>query len=257
MNRIVNYTAADVPVLSLAFGPHINWEQKADMNRARILVVDDQELFREALVALISLEPDLQVAGQASNGHEAYQLACELQPDLTLMDSAMPLCSGIEAAAMIRTTLPSAKILLLSAHEDESDLFDALRAGVLGVVEKNSSKAYLLGAMREVIQGGAPLTPRQTASVLHAFRSGTVRWERTRDQQDGFGLTSREREVLALIAAGADNEEIAGQLSISLHTVKSHVRSILHKLAASSRREASKIAVQRGFVQKAQRKAIS
>ncbi len=227
------------------------------MNRARIVVVDDQELFREALVALISQEPDLQVTGQASNGLEAYQRVCELQPDLTLMDSAMPLCSGIDAAAMIRAVLPSAKILLLSASEDENDLFEALRAGALGVIEKNSSKAYLLGAVREVIQGGAPLTPRQTASVLHAFRSGTVRWERTREPADGFGLTSREREVLALIAAGADNNEIAGQLSISLHTVKSHVRSILHKLDASSRREAGKIAMQRGLVQHAQRKAVN
>jgi DNA-binding NarL/FixJ family response regulator len=225
------------------------------MNRARILVVDDHELFREALVALISLEPDLQVAGQASNGHEAYQLACELQPDLTLMDSAMPLCSGIEAAAMIRTALPSAKILILSANEDERDLFDALRAGALGVIEKNSSKAYLLGAMREVIEGGAPLTPRQTASVLHAFRSGTVLWEHTRDKEDDSGLTSREREVLALIVAGADNEEIAERLSISLHTVKSHVRSILYKLNVNSRRDAGKIAVQRGLVQKVYHKA--
>ena len=158
---------------------------------------------------------------------------------------------------MIRTTLSSAKILILSAHEDESDLFDALRAGALGVIEKNSSKAYLLGAVREVIQGGAPLTPRQTASVLHAFRSGTARWERTRDVEDGYGLTSREREVLELIVAGADNEEIAGRLSISLHTVKSHVRSILHKLDASSRREAGKIAMQRGLVQHAQRKAVN
>ncbi|MFN8467830.1 MAG: response regulator transcription factor [Caldilineaceae bacterium] len=227
------------------------------MNRARILVVDDQELFREALVALIAQEPDLQVAGQAVNGLEAYQRVCELQPDLTLMDSAMPLCSGIEGAAMMRAVLPSAKILLLSSSEDESELFDALRAGALGVIAKNSSEAHLLGALREVIQEGAPLTPRQTASVLHAFRSGTVLWEHAPDQQGSFSLTSREREVLALIAAGADNEEIAAQLSISLHTVKSHVRSILQKLYASSRREAGKIAVQRGLVQRTQRKAIS
>jgi DNA-binding NarL/FixJ family response regulator len=227
------------------------------MNRARILVVDDQELFREALVALISLEPDLQVAGQAGNGLEAYQRAYELQPDLTLMDTVMPVCSGIDAATMIRAVLPSAKILILSSSEDESDLFDALRAGALGVIAKNSSKAHLLGAMREVIEGGAPLTPRQTASVLHAFRSGTARWERTRDVEDGYGLTSREREVLELIVAGANNEEIAGRLSISLHTVKSHVRSILHKLNVNSRRDAGKIAVQRGLVQRAQRKAVN
>ena len=109
--------------------------------------------------------------------------------------------------------------------------------------------------MREVIQGGTPLTPRQTASVLHAFRSGTVLWEHTRDFEDGFGLTTREREVLALIVAAADNEEIAGRLSISQHTVKSHVRSILHKLNASSRREAGKIALQRGLVKRVYHKA--
>lgn len=224
------------------------------MNRARILVVDGQEPFREALVALISLEPDLQVVGQASNGRDAYVRACELLPDLTLMDSAMSVCSGIAAAAMIRAALPSAKILILSWSENENDLLSALRAGALGVVQKSSSKAHLLGAMREVIAGGAPLTSRQTAAVLHALRSGAVPWGQTggqtRSAEDDFGLTTREREVLELIVAGADNEEIAGKLSISLHTVKSHVGSILRKLGASDRREAGKVAVRRGLVQR-------
>jgi DNA-binding NarL/FixJ family response regulator len=218
------------------------------MKRARILVVDDHELFRESLVALLALESDLEVVGQASDGLEAYQLVRDLQPALTLMDISMPVCGGIEATERIRREFPTAKIMILSISHDDKVLFDALRAGALGFIVKDSTKAALLHAIREVLDGGAPLSPSQTTSVLRTLQQVSKPPEHTTTSKAASGLTPREHEVLGLIVTGATNEEIATQLAVSLPTVKSHVQSIMRKLGADSRREARNIALQRGLI---------
>ena len=220
------------------------------MNRTRILVVDDHELFRESLVALLSLEPDLEVVGQAGDGFEAQQQVRDLQPTLTLMDISMPVCDGVEATKRIRSEFPTAKIMILSIRKDDEALLDALRAGALAFIQKDSSKAVLLGAMREVLAGGTPLSPSQATSVLRSLQQAPNQLEHTTTSKDAAGLTPREHEVLALIVTGATNEEIATQLSVSLPTVKSHVHNIMRKLDAPSRREAGKVAVQRGLIRK-------
>jgi DNA-binding NarL/FixJ family response regulator len=218
------------------------------MNRARILVVDDHELFRESLVALLSLESDLEVVGQASDGFEALERVRDLQPALTLMDISMPVCGGVEATDRIRTEFPAAKVMILSISHDDKLLFDALRAGALGFVQKDSTKAVLLSAIRQVLEGGTPLSPTQTTSVLRTLQQVSNHGEHTTTGKNAAGLTPREYEVLGLLVTGATNEQIATQLSVSLPTVKSHVHSIMRKLDAGSRREAGKIAVQRRLI---------
>ncbi len=218
------------------------------MSRARILVVDDHELFREGLISLLALEPDLEVVGQASDGLEALQRMSETRPDLILMDIHMPLCDGIEATRRIRGQYASARILILSISQDDNDLLEALRAGASGYVQKDSGKAVFLRSIRQVLANETPLSPRQTTKLVNAFRRATEQLARTPPLEDDAGLSLRERDVLELLVDGASNEEIAFHLSISLFTVKSHVRNILHKLQVDNRREAAKLALQRGLV---------
>ncbi len=219
------------------------------MARARILVVDDHELFRESLISMIALEPDLQVVGQAGDGLEALRLARDVQPDLVLMDIHMPICNGLEATRRIHAAYPDVRILILSISQEDDDLFEALQAGASGFVQKDSSKAHFLRSLRLALDGETALSPRQTTSVVAAFRRAAQGSQAAAPaQQDDANLTDRERDVLRLLAQGASNEEIAEQLLISLFTVKSHVRNILQKLGAENRREAARIAARRKLV---------
>jgi DNA-binding NarL/FixJ family response regulator len=217
------------------------------MGRARILVVDDHELFRESLISLLALEPDLAVAGQAGDGLEALRLVRDTNPDLVLMDIHMPVCDGLEATHRIRAEFPAARILILSISHNDADLLAALQAGAAGYVQKDSSKAQFLRAIRLVLSDETALSPRQTTSVVAAFRRAMEQVEHTQPDDD-VDLTERERDVLELMVRGAGNDEIAERLSISLFTVKSHVRNILHKLHVENRRQAARLAVQRGLV---------
>lgn len=219
------------------------------MARARILVVDDHELFRESLISLIALEPDLEVAGQAGDGLEALRLVRDVQPDLVLMDIHMPVCNGLEATRRILAAYPDIRILMLSISQEDDDLFEALQAGASGFVQKDSSKAHFLRSLRLALAGETALSPRQTTSIVAAFRRAVQHPQHAgAGPQAGEALTDRERDVLRLLAQGASNDEIAEQLSISLFTVKSHVRNILQKLGAENRREAARLAVQRRLV---------
>ncbi len=203
------------------------------MSRARIVVVDDHELFRESLVSLLALEHDLEVVGQASNGLEALQIVEETRPDLVLMDLQMPVCGGLQATRHIHQRFPATRLLILSISSDEDDLLQALRAGANGYVQKDSGKSVFLRSIRQ---------------VLAALRHAMEQLEQAPIQLNDSDLTNREHEVLKLMVDGASNEEISRQLSVSLFTVKSHVRNILHKLGADNRRAAAKVAVQRGIV---------
>jgi DNA-binding NarL/FixJ family response regulator len=218
------------------------------MDRARIVLVDDHELFRESLVSLIAQEPDLEVAGQASDGLEALRLVRDLKPDLVLMDIHMPICSGLEATRRICAAYPDVHILILSVSGDDAELLEALQGGAAGFVQKDSSKAAFLRAIRTVLAGETALSPRHMTSVVRAFRRAMTRTPFEAPEEDSTHLTERELDVLELIARGASNGEIAEQLSVSLFTVKSHVHSILHKLGAENRRSAARLAVKRGLV---------
>lgn len=220
------------------------------MARSRILAVDDHELFRESMVTMLDLQPDLEVVGQAGDGLEALRLVRDTRPDLVLMDVSMPVCDGIDATRLITQEFPGTRILMLSVNEDDRSLFDALAAGARGYILKNTDKTTFLRSIRNVLSDEAALSPKQAKKVVDAYSRmvRNVAVPQRSELQDNFDITAREREVLMLIADGATNQEIARELSVSVYTVKSHVRSILHKLDATNRNEAAQRATKLGIV---------
>ncbi len=220
------------------------------MTRSRILVVDDHELFRESMVSMLALQPDLEVVGQARDGLDALRLVRDTKPDLVLMDVSMPLCDGIDGTRLIIQEFPGTRILMLSVNEDDRSLFDALAAGARGYILKNTDKTTFLRSIRQVLSDEAALSPKQAKKVVDAY-SRMIRTAPTPQYAEAAGnveITAREREVLALLVDGATNQEIALRLSVSIYTVKSHIRSILHKLDAENRNAAAQRAIQLGIV---------
>ncbi len=220
------------------------------MTRARILVVDDHELFRESLVTMIELQPDLQVVGQARDGLDALRMVRDTHPDLVLMDISMPGCDGIDGTRLILQEFPGTRILILSVNEDDRSLFDALAAGARGYILKNTDKTTFLRSLRQVLSDETALSPKQATKVVDAYN----RMARNAPGPDSapatgdLDITPRERDVLALIVDGATNGEIAHRLSVSIYTVKSHVRSLLGKLGVTSRSQAAQRAVELGLI---------
>jgi DNA-binding NarL/FixJ family response regulator len=219
------------------------------MNQARILLADDHELFREGLAALIRAQPDLEVAGQAGDGFETLTLARDLQPDLIVLDIGMPVCDGLEATGLIRATptLRESKILILTIHEEDDKLFEAIKAGANGYLLKSIGSTDFLKGIRGALAGEAVLPPKLAVRLLEEFARLAKHPQPTAIELSA-SLTQREHEVLSLVAAGATDKKIAAQLSLSVHTVKSHLRSILSKLHAINRRQAAQLAVQLGLV---------
>ena len=219
------------------------------MHKSTILLVDDHQLFREGLASLLNAQLDLEVVGQSGDGLEALTLTRDLRPDLIVMDITMPVVDGLEATRLIHDRFPAVKILLLTVHEEEQKLFNAIRAGACGYLLKNmDSEGFLLG-VRGALRGEAHLPPKLAASLLEEVaRMGNVTSTPGSTGDDFPDLTPREQDVLSLIARRATDKEIAAELSISIHTVKTHVRNILSKLELSSRRQAGKSAAQKGLV---------
>ncbi|MFW5942215.1 MAG: response regulator [Chloroflexota bacterium] len=215
---------------------------------ARILLVDDHELFREGLAGLINAQPDLTVAGQAGDGLEALTQARDLQPDLIVMDINMPICDGLEATRLIREALDEVRIVMLTVHDEDEKLFAAIRAGANGYMLKDTNSANFLRGIRGALGGEANLPPKLAASLLEAYAELAAHTSRPIAAEENPDLTPRELEVLDLIATGASNQKISDELSISIHTTKSHVRSILSKLHAANRRQATRLAARRGIL---------
>lgn len=218
------------------------------MARARIVLADDHPLFREGLVGLINSQPDMEVAGQASDGLEVLTLARDLHPDLVIMDIKMPMCDGLEATRLLRGTTPALRILILTIHDEDEKLFEAIKAGASGYLLKNTNSADFLAGVRNVLAGEAALPSRLAARLLDEFSRLTNRAVPLPSTESDVDLTAREREVLNCIATGATDREIATQLSLSLHTVKTHVRNILNKLHAVNRRQAARQAARQGLL---------
>ena len=221
------------------------------MPKSRILLADDHELFREGLAGLINAQPDLAVVGQAGDGFEALTLARDLKPDLIVMDITMPVCDGLEATRLIRDMpeLAETQIVMLTVHDENEKLFEALKAGANSYMLKNMNSADFLGGIRAALAGEAALPPKLAAGLIEAYTRLANRPQRAIEQEESYNLTDREREVLSIIATGATNKEIAAELSLSLHTIKSHVRNILTKLHVANRRQAARLAAQKGLVE--------
>lgn len=218
------------------------------MNKSRIIIADDHELFREGLASLINAQPDMEIVGRAQDGLEVFTLARELKPDLIIMDVNMPISNGLEATRLIHREKPKVSILILTVHEEEEKLFEAVKAGAVGYMLKNSDSAQFLEGVRSALNGEAVLPPVLARQLLQEFASLASRSKPSPTEETLPILTSREKEVLELIVTGATNLEISDQLSISIYTTKSHVRNILSKLQVVSRHHAVQVALRDGLI---------
>jgi DNA-binding NarL/FixJ family response regulator len=210
----------------------------------RVLVVDDHDLFRAGLSQLLGAEPDIEVVAQASGGRMAVRLAGELSPDVVLMDVRMPDLGGPEATREILARDGSIRVVALTVVSEDADVAEVVGAGACGFLAKDTPIDGVLVAVRAAAQGAAWLSPRAAEVVL-----GRVRREEIEAEKDSRGieqLSSRELDVLRLIARGLENSEIAAELGISPSTAKNHVSNILSKLGRPSRVQAAIYAVRRG-----------
>jgi DNA-binding NarL/FixJ family response regulator len=216
--------------------------------KTHVLLVDDHALIREGLASLLSVQPDVEIVGKAGDGGEALEMAQALQPDLILMDVSMPVMNGLEATQRIREVLPECKIVMLTESDDEDRLFEAVQNGAMGYVNKNTATETLVPMLRRVMRGEAALSGTMAVRILDAFRELAEQAASCPLEEEVPALTAREREVLHHVAEGLMDREIADQLTISLSTVKTHVRNILSKLHASSRHQAALLAMREGLI---------
>jgi len=213
----------------------------------RVVIADDQGMVRSGFSTLLNSEPDIEVIGEAVNGQEAIARAAQLRPDVMLMDVRMPVLDGLQATREI-TAMPGApKVLVLTTFDLDDYVYQALRWGASGFLLKDASARELADAVRIVAAGDALLSPGVTRRLIAEFaRMGAPRGP-SRDNLDG--LTERECEVLALVARGMSNAEIAGRLVVADQTIKTHVSRILMKLGLRDRTQAVVLAYETGLVQ--------
>jgi two-component system, NarL family, response regulator NreC len=200
----------------------------------RILIVDDHGVLRAGLKALLSAEPDFEVVQDASNGTDALRLAADLNPDVVLLDMSMPGPNGIEVTRQLKKTLPEIRILILTVHEDEVMLQEAIQAGASGYILKRAVESELIDAIQAVWRGDLYVHPAMTRALLKAI-SPTTHSVPGSQEELVEALTPREAEVLRLIAQGYTNRQMADQLSISVRTVESHRANLMGKLGLRSR----------------------
>jgi DNA-binding NarL/FixJ family response regulator len=221
------------------------------MEAVKVLVVDDHTLFRRGITDMLANEENLQVAGEAADGLQAIEKAKELAPDVILMDLNMPSCGGLDAIKALQAEMPEVNVLVLTVSESESDLFSAIKFGAKGYILKNTEPDELVHAILHVAQGGAIVSPLMATKLLDEFKfkhiTAGMKME-SGDKADAE-LSSREWEVLQLVAEGASNKEIGDSLFISENTVRSHLRHIMDKLHLANRTEAAAYALKKGLIQ--------
>ena len=218
------------------------------MEPIKVLVVDDHTLFRRGIADILTKEEGVEVAGEASDGLEAIEKAKKIAPDVVLMDLNMPRCSGLDAIQALQAEMPQVNVLVLTVSETEADLFAAVKFGATGYLLKNAEPEELVGAILHVARGGVVISPVMAAKLLTEFQGLTARAERESIDRADTRLSSREVEVLQLVAEGATNKEIGDSLFISENTVRAHLSSILEKLHLANRAQAASFAVEKGLV---------
>jgi DNA-binding NarL/FixJ family response regulator len=209
----------------------------------KVLLADDQGLVRAGFRMILGAEDDLEVVGEAADGLEAVELVQRLEPDVVLMDIRMPGLDGIEATRRAIAARPSVRVVVLTTFDLDEYVYAALRAGASAFLLKDAKEAQLLAAIRVVADGGSLFAPEVTARLIARFTE-----RRAATDVELPPLTTREREVLGLVARGLSNAEIAERLVISEHTTKSHVASLLQKLGLRSRVQAVVLAYESGLV---------
>jgi DNA-binding NarL/FixJ family response regulator len=215
------------------------------MRKLRILLADDHIVMRTGLRALLERQPNLEVVGESENGRETVALAASLKPDVVVMDVGMPVLSGIEATQKIVTQNPAVAVVILSMHADESYVMRALKAGARGYLLKDSAAADLIGAIQAISQGKSFFSPKVSRILAEDY----VRVLKQKGTVDTYDLlTSREREILQLLAEGKTNKEVAVALNISPYTVETHRSHILQKLDLHNSAEIVLYAVRKGII---------
>jgi two-component system, NarL family, response regulator LiaR len=204
----------------------------------RVLITDDHGVVRQGLRMFLSLDPDIQVVGEAENGQEALAMVRDLEPDVVLMDLLMPVMDGISATKAIRAALPEVEVIALTSVLEDASVTGAVRAGAIGYLLKDTDAEELSRAIKAAAEGRVHLAPEAAARLMREVRA----------PENPEALTDRETEVLKLLARGKANKQIAGNLYVSEKTVKAHVSSILMKLGVQSRTQAALYAVRTGLV---------
>ena len=210
------------------------------MDEIKVLIADDHTVVRKGIRALLETEPGITVVGEAADGEDAIHKALALKPDVILMDLVMPKLDGVQAIKELREVLPEIKVLVLTSFAEDRRIVAAIEAGALGYLLKDSSPEDLVRAIREVHRGESSLHPKVAQQLVKKLR-------RPAEEPEREELTARERKVLALIARGLSNREIAKELSISEPTVRTHVSNILRKLGLKSRTQAALYALRQGL----------
>ncbi|MCX3060569.1 response regulator [Streptomyces beihaiensis] len=212
---------------------------------ARVVVVDDQTVVREGIVMLLGLLPGVEVVGSGGDGHEAVALVAELAPDVVLMDLRMPRCDGVEATRRIRAEYPDTQVVVLTTYADDASLFPALEAGARGYLTKDAGGEEIVRAVEDVLSGDAGLSPAIQRRLLERLaHPAPPAAPEPKDPPDG--LTTRETEVLRLIADGLSNQEIAHTLQVSTATVKTHINNLFSKAGLKDRAQAVRYAYRHG-----------
>jgi DNA-binding NarL/FixJ family response regulator len=213
--------------------------------KIRIVLADDHTVMRSGLKLLLEQEPGFQVVGEASDGRAAIQIVEKTAPNVVVMDIAMPLLNGIEAAARIRVSKPKTAVIVLSMHSDESYVLRALKSGVRGYLLKDSAESDLISAVHSVMAGKPFFSPAISNMLMEDY----IREIRQRGVEDSYELlTSRERELLQLMAEGRTAKEIAADLGLSSHTVDTHRMNIMRKLNVNSVSELILYAMRKGII---------
>ena len=216
-------------------------EYLCGMKRTRILLADDHAVVRQGFKMLLGAQPDMEIVGEASNGREAVEAAETLRPDVVVMDVAMPELNGIEATRRLAASAPHARVIALSMHKDSVYVREILRAGARGYLLKDSGAEDLVSAIRAVARGESYLSPAVSNAVLDDYRKHVT--------NPIDLLTSREREVLQMLAEGKTNKEIAGVLNLSVYTVDAHRGRIMEKLNLHSINDLVRFAVRNGVIE--------
>lgn len=223
-------------------------EKNSQDDKIRVCVVDDHAILRQGIEALISKESDIEMVGQASNGHEAIGLVQEKKPDILILDIAMPKLNGIEVSKRIKKKFPKTKIIILSMYDNQEYIYELFSCGVCSYLMKETVASDLISAIRTVNKGDIYLSSSVSKKVINSFLS-IGQQNNTKKATAGDNLTSREREILQLIAEGYSSREIAGFLDSSMKTVDTHRNNLMKKLNIHRKSELIKYAIRKGIIQ--------
>ncbi len=214
------------------------------MHKIRVLVVDDHTIVRDGICALLALAGDIEVVGEAANGNEALKMVKELEPNVVLMDIAMPIMDGLEATRRICKEFPRIKVLVLTQYDDKEHVFTVIEAGASGFISKTAASSELASGIRSVYLGDSYLSPSVTRLLVEEYQHGSGRVGHDPYEQ----LTDRERDVAKLVVEGYTTQEIADTLVVSPKTVEGHKTNLMAKLGVRNRIELVKYALRKGII---------